>query len=246
MAAGHVISGSSVLSGEAPLLHRERRLLSNAPEPVLLASGCRSWRRRALTGKGKGGPSACSASATRQPGREYPEGDPRAASSLGWCLSVQREFTRQSYVGGISPTASSVLRRTRTYGADGALEVLTTLVGDGTVVGSETVDESSDSDERPRRGSAQVNREGRGFRLFRIVHVPKPDVRRNWATSDAWTCASSAGGRLLVVYRRERILRVSTISRPEPFGTMADSCRTGSWSRDRIELPGQTEIAPCT
>jgi hypothetical protein len=97
------------------------------------------------------------------PGRGVEKGDPRSGKTAGiGVVRAQREFARQSYLGGIFTDRELGPAANRVYGADGRWKFNDNWSLAGQWVGSQTVDETGGST-YGTSWLAQVNRSGRGF-----------------------------------------------------------------------------------
>ena len=112
-----------------------------------------------------------------EPGREVEAGDPRSGKTAGiGVFRAQREFARQSYVGGIFTDVEFGASANRVYGADARWKFTDNWTVAGQWVGSQTHRRGG----RLEHGTswiAEVNREGRGFDYMGIVTSRSPDFR---------------------------------------------------------------------
>jgi hypothetical protein len=130
-----------------------------------------------LTGKGKGWAFGVLGVNDEEPGRAVEEGDPRSGKKAGiGVFRAQREFARQSYIGGIFTDVEFGASANRVYGADARWKFNDNWTATGQWVGSETIDETGES----TSGTSligEVRREGRGFDYFGAVTSRSPDFR---------------------------------------------------------------------
>ena len=130
-----------------------------------------------LTGKAAGWAFGVLGVNDDEPGREVEAGDPRSGKTAGiGVFRAQREFARQSYVGGIYTDVEFGASANRVYGADARWKFTDNWTAAGQWVGSQTIDEAGDST-HGTSWIAQVNREGRGFDYMGVVTSRSPDFR---------------------------------------------------------------------
>ena len=130
-----------------------------------------------LTGKARGWAFGVLGVNDEEPGREYEAGDPRSGKLAGvGVFRVQREFARQSYIGGIFTDRELGPSANRVYGADARWKFTDNWTATGQWVGSRTIDETGDSTSGTS-WVAEVRREGRGFDYMGAVTSRSPDFR---------------------------------------------------------------------
>jgi hypothetical protein len=128
-----------------------------------------------LTGKVRGWSFGVLGVNDEEPGRHYAAGDVRSGKLAGvGVFRVQREFTRQSYIGGLFTDRELGPTANRVYGADARWKFNDNWAVTGQWVGSETIDEQG----RSSSGTSwvgEVSREGRGFDYFGRYTSRSPD-----------------------------------------------------------------------
>ena len=130
-----------------------------------------------LTGKARGWAFGVLGVNDEEPGREYPEADPRSGKLAGvGVFRVQKELARQSHIGGIFTDREFGPAANRVYGADARWRFNDNWSATGQWVGSETIDEAGDSTSGTS-WIAEVRREGRGFDYAGAVTSRSPDFR---------------------------------------------------------------------
>jgi hypothetical protein len=197
-----------------------------------------------LTGKARGWAFGVLGVNDEEPGREYPEGDPRAGKLAGvGVFRLQREFARQSYVGGIFTDREFGPTANRTYGADARWRFNDNWSVTGQWVGSETLDETGDSTSGTS-WIAQVNREGRGFDYSGSFTSRSPDFQSELGyvrRVDMRELLQEAGYSWYP--EKHRVLRVGT---DIEAGALWDyGGQLQDWQLEpgfELEFPGQTEI----
>jgi len=197
-----------------------------------------------LTGKARGWAFGVLGVNDEEPGREYGESDPRSGKLAGvGVFRVQREFARQSYIGGIFTDRELGPAANRVYGGDARWKFTDNWTVSGQWVGSQTIDEAGDS----MRGTswvAEVSREGRGFDYMGMFTSRSPDFRSELGyirRVDMREILQEGG---YSWYPKDsRILRVGT---DVEAGALWDyGGQLQDWQLEpgvEIELPGQTEI----
>ena len=130
-----------------------------------------------LTGKAAGWAFATLAVNDEEPGRRVDESDPRRDTRAGiGVFRLQREFARQSHVGGIFTDREFGQTANRVYGADARWKLNDNWSMTGQWVGSQTVYTASES----KTGTswfAEVDRSGRGFDYTGNVTARSPEFR---------------------------------------------------------------------
>ena len=112
-----------------------------------------------------------------EPGREVEAGDPRSGKTAGiGVFRAQREFARQSYIGGIFTDVEFGPSANRVYGGDARWKFTDNWTVTGQWVGSQTIDETGDSTSGTS-WIAEVRREGRGFDYMGAFTSRSPDFR---------------------------------------------------------------------
>ena len=130
-----------------------------------------------LTGKARGWAFGVLGVNDEEPGREYEAGDPRNGKLAGvGVFRVQREFARQSYIGGIFTDRELGPAANRVYGADARWKFTDNWTATGQWVGSQTIDETGVSTSGTS-WIAEVSREGRGFDYTGMFTSRSPDFR---------------------------------------------------------------------
>jgi len=130
-----------------------------------------------LTGKAAGWAFGVLGVNDHEPGREVEAGDSRSGRTAGiGVVRVQREFARQSYVGGLYTDVEFGSSANRVYGGDARWKITDNWTATGQWVGSQTIDESGDA-ARGTSWIAQIAREGRGFDYAGSVTSRSPDFR---------------------------------------------------------------------
>ena len=130
-----------------------------------------------LTGKAAGWAFGVLGVNDDEPGREVAEGDPRSGKTAGiGVFRAQREFARQSYVGGIYTDVEFGATANRVYGADALWKFTDNWTVTGQWVGSQTIDAEGASS-RGTSWIAEVTREGRGFDYMGVFTSRSPDFR---------------------------------------------------------------------
>ena len=130
-----------------------------------------------LTGKGREWAFGVLGTNDEEPGRAVGEGDPRSGKKAGvGVFRAQREFARQSYVGGIFTDVEFGASANRVYGGDARWKLDDNWSVTGQWVGSQTIDEAGDSTSGTS-WVAEVRREGRGFDYMGSFTSRSPDFR---------------------------------------------------------------------
>ena len=197
-----------------------------------------------LTGKARGWAFGVLGVNDEEPGREYEAGDPRSGKLAGvGVFRVQREFARQSYIGGIFTDRELGPAANRVYGGDARWKFTDNWTVSGQWVGSQTIDEAGDS----MSGTswvAEVNREGRGFDYMGMFTSRSPDFRSELGyirRVDMREVLQEAGYSWYP--EKSRILRVGA---DVEAGALWDyGGQLQDWQLEpgfEIEFPGQTEI----
>jgi hypothetical protein len=197
-----------------------------------------------LTGKASGWAFGVLGVNDDEPGREVEADDPRSGQTAGiGVFRAQREFARQSYIGGIFTDVEFGASANRVYGADGRWKFTDNWTVTGQWVGSHTIDETGDS-ASGTSWVAEVSREGRGFDYMGMFTSRSPDFR-----SDL--------GYIRRVDLRELLQEADFSWYPEksPILRVGADIEAGAlwdfsgllqdWQLEpgfEIELPGQTEI----
>ncbi len=130
-----------------------------------------------LTGKARGWAFGVLGVNDEEPGRQVEEGDPRSGKKAGvGVFRAQREFARQSYVGGIFTDVEFGASANRVYGGDARWKFSDNWTASGQWVGSQTIDEAGDSTSGSS-WTAELSREGRGFDYMGTFTSRSPDFR---------------------------------------------------------------------
>jgi hypothetical protein len=130
-----------------------------------------------VTGKSRGWAFGGLWSDDDQPGRQVAPDDPRRdANATVGVVRLERDFRRQSYLGGIFTDKEFGNTSNRVFGADGRWNIDSTWSAIGQVIGSDTVGPSG----RRASGSslfAEVRRDGRSFDYEGNYLSRSPDFR---------------------------------------------------------------------
>ncbi|MFO7691960.1 MAG: DUF5916 domain-containing protein [Vicinamibacterales bacterium] len=130
-----------------------------------------------LTGKAAGWAFGVLGVNDHEPGRKVEAGDPRSGRMAGiGVFRAQREFARQSYVGGILTDIEFGASANRVYGGDARWKFTDNWTATGQWVGSQSIDESGDAT-HGTSWIAQIRREGRGFDYWASVTSRSPGFR---------------------------------------------------------------------
>ena len=197
-----------------------------------------------LTGKARGWAFGVLGVNDEEPGRQFEDGDPRGGKLAGvGVFRAQREFARQSYIGGIFTDRELGPTANRVYGADARWRFTDNWTATGQWVGSETIDEAGDS-ASGTSWIAQVSREGRGFDYMGAFTSRSPDFQSDLGyirRVDMRELQQEAGYSWYP--KNSRILRVGT---DVEAGALWDfDGQLQDWQLEpgfELELPGQTEI----
>jgi hypothetical protein len=142
-----------------------------------------------LTGKAAGWAFGVLGVNDHEPGREVEERDPRSGKTAGIAVfRAQREFVRQSYVGGIFTDRELGPAANRVYGADARWKFTDNWSVTGQWVGSETIGGTGES-KSGTSWMAELSRVGRGFEyqgsftsrspdfVSELGYIPRVDMR---------------------------------------------------------------------
>ena len=197
-----------------------------------------------LTGKARGWAFGVLGVNDEEPGREYEAGDPRSGKLAGvGVFRVQREFARQSYIGGIVTDREFGPAANRVYGGDARWKLNDNWTVSGQWVGSQTIGETGDSTSGTS-WIAEVSREGRGFDYMGAFTARSPDFQADLGyirRVDMREVLQEAG---YSWYPKDsRVLRVGA---DVEAGALWDyGGQLQDWQLEpgvEIELPGQTEV----
>ena len=197
-----------------------------------------------LTGKARGWAFGVLGVNDEEPGRQYETGDPRSGKLAGvGVFRAQREFARQSYIGGIFTARELGPTANRVYGADARWKLTDNWTVTGQWVGSETIDETGESTSGTS-WIAQVSRQGRGFEYMGAFTSRSPDFQADLGyirRVDMREVLQEAGYSWYP--KNSRVLRVGT---DIEAGALWDfDGQLQDWQLEpgfEMELPGQTEI----
>ena len=197
-----------------------------------------------LTGKARGWAFGVLGVNDEEPGREYEAGDPRSGKLAGvGVFRAQREFARQSYIGGIFTDRELGPSANRVYGADARWKFTDNWTASGQWVGSQTIDETGDSTSGTS-WVAGVSREGRGFDYMGMFTSRSPDFQSDLGYIRRVDMRELLQEADFSWYpEKSRILRVGA---DIEAGALWDyGGQLQDWQLEpgfEIELPGQTEI----
>lgn len=197
-----------------------------------------------LTGKARGWAFGVLGVNDREAGRQLAPEDPRSGKQAGiGVFRLQREFARQSHIGGLFTDRELGPSANRVYGADGRWKVDDNWTLTGQWVGSETIPPAGDT-QHGTAWFAEVNRSGRGFDYTGNFTSRSPEFR-------------SELGYIPRVDMRETKQEASYSWHPEKskvlrFGPDLESLvlwdysgQLQDWSVEpgfEMEFPGQTEV----
>ncbi|MCU0249576.1 MAG: carbohydrate binding family 9 domain-containing protein [Vicinamibacterales bacterium] len=197
-----------------------------------------------LTGKARGWAFGVLGVNDQEPGREVESGDPRSGKLAGvGVFRAQREFARQSYIGGIFTDRELGPAANRVYGGDARWKFTDNWTVSGQWVGSQTIDEAGDS-ASGTSWIAEVSREGRGFDYTGSYTSRSPDFRSELGYIRRVDMREVQQEADYSWYpEKRRILRVGA---DVEAGALWDyGGQLQDWQLEpgvEIELPGQTEI----
>jgi hypothetical protein len=197
-----------------------------------------------LTGKARGWAFGVLGVNDEEPGRDYEAGDPRSGKLAGvGVFRAQREFARQSYIGGIFTDRELGPAANRVYGADARWKFTDNWTASGQWVSSQTIDETGDSTSGTS-WVAEVSREGRGFDYMGMFTSRSPDFRSDLGYIRRVDMRELLQEADFSWYpERSRILRVGADIEAGALWDFGGQLQ--DWQAEpgvEIELPGQTEI----
>jgi hypothetical protein len=198
-----------------------------------------------LTGKTRGWSFGGLLVNDEQPGRIVAEEDPRRGATAGiGVLRVQREFARQSYVGGILTERRFEGAGNRVFGADGRWRLDDNWALTAQWVGSRTRAIAGGGEATGTLAGAEISRDGRAFDYSSRYKEASPEFRAELGfipRVDLREMEHEAGYSWYP--RQSRVLRVSADVESAVLWDYGGELQ--DWSVEpgmEVELPGQTEL----